>query len=331
MIKLQRIILTRGPIGFLLQKSKHWYLPGFEGLPLYDVMRFFYRQVKMHGLQERASAVSYNFIMALPPFMLFIFTLIPHLPFISKKNLKLQLHAVIKDIIPATQYNKEVIRFIDTLINNSQFGLLSLGLILALWFSSNAMMGLMRSFNKKNIGFGRRPGIHKRWIAIKLIMIIFGLLLAYLVLLISQGALLLWVIKDPFWIQVISYTRWTFIILLVYFIIGFIYQYAPAVHTRWKFNNPGTILATTLSIIASFVFSAYVDNFSRFNALYGSIGTVIMVMALIFVNSLALLIGFELNVSISSLKHIASERQVREAEIARLQQEASPKGNRLKD
>jgi membrane protein len=192
------------------------------------------------------------------------------------------------------------------------------------------MMGLMRSFNKKNIGFGWRPGIHKRWIAIKLIIIIFALLLAYLILLISQGALLLWLIKDPVWIQVISYTRWIFIILLVYFIIGFIYQYAPAVNTRWKFNNPGTILATCLSILASFIFSTYVDNFSRYNALYGSIGTLIMVMALIFVNSLALLIGFELNVSITALKHIANDRKNREAEEALQQRALQEKGNRLK-
>lgn len=330
MIKLHRIILTRGPLGFLLRKSKHMYLPGFEGLPLYDVLRFFYKQVKMHGLQERASAISYNFIMALPPFLLFIFTLIPQLPFLSRKSIKLQLHALIKDIIPAHQYNKEVIRFLDNLMDNSQFGLLSLGLLLALWFASNAMMGLMRSFNKKNIGFQKRPGLHQRWIAIKLIVIIFGLLIAYLLLLISQGALLIWLVKDPFWIQVISYTRWILIIMLVYLIIGYIYQFAPSVHTKWKFNNPGTILATFLSILASLVFSTYVDNFGRFNALYGSIGTIMMVMVLIFVNSIALLIGFELNVSIRSLKHIASDRMEREARLAEEAKARMPKGNRLK-
>jgi membrane protein len=88
MIKLQRIILTTRPVAYILQKSKHWYFPGFEGVPLYDVIKFFFKQVKTVGLTERASAVAYNFIMAIPPSFLFLFTLIPHLPFISKKSMK---------------------------------------------------------------------------------------------------------------------------------------------------------------------------------------------------------------------------------------------------
>ena len=99
---------------------------------------------------------------------------------------------------------------------------------------------------------------------------------------------------------------------LVYLTIGFIFRYAPAVQKRWKFSSPGTILATTLSLIASLAFSLFVNNFARYNALYGSIGTIMMVMALIFINSLALLIGFELNVSIHSLKAIEDEELTKE-------------------
>ena len=67
MTKLERLIITKTPVAFILRKSKHWYLPGFEGVPLYDVVRFFYKQVKTVGLTERASAIAYNFIMAIPP------------------------------------------------------------------------------------------------------------------------------------------------------------------------------------------------------------------------------------------------------------------------
>lgn len=317
MIKLQRIIITRGPVGFLLRKSKRWHLPGFGGVPMFDVIRFFYHQVKRHGLQERSSAVAFNFIMAIPPSLIFVFTLIPHLPFLSRKTIKLQLHTIIKDIIPADQYNRELMKFVDNFIDQTQYGLLSLGLFLSLFFSSNAMIGLMRSFNKKsNIGFQKRAGLHQRWIAIKLIAIIFGLLMACIFLLFSQGALLDWLIKNTFWKQIIANTRWIFIILLVYYIVGFIYRFAPAVHTRWKFNTAGTILATFLSLLSSIGFSVYVDNFGRFNALYGSIGTTMMVMIIIYVNSLSLLIGFELNVSIESLKAIARYREKSEAREA---------------
>lgn len=314
MTKFQRILITKTPLGFLLQKSKNWYLPGFEGLPLYDVIVFFVNQVRATGLTERASAISYNFIMALPPSLLFLFTLIPNLPFISIKNIKLQLHTLIYDIIPSPLYNKEVIRFVDSFLKDTKIGLLSFGLILSLFFASNAMMGLMRSFNKNYMGFAKRKRLHMRGIAIRLTVLLFGLLLAYLLLLIMQGAILKMVVPNAFWREVIYYTRWIMIVLLVFFAIAFIFRYAPALQKRWKFNSPGVVLATMLSILSSLGFSSFVNNFGKYNALYGSIGTIMMVMALIFINSLALLIGFELNVSINSLKGIAAQR--RDAENA---------------
>ena len=312
MIRLQRLLITKGPIAFILNKSKRWYFPGFEGVPLYDVIRFFYRQLKTHGLFERASAISYNFIMATPPSFLFIFTLIPNLPFISKKSIQQQLHSLIFDIIPSKVYNKEIIKFVDSFIYGSKIGLLSFGLLLSLFFASSAMMGLMRSFNKKYLGFERRKGLHQRWVAIKLTILLFGLLLLYLVLLISQGAILKMLVHDSSWRKIIAYTRWGLIVLLVYFAIAFIFKYAPSVQKRWKLTSPGAILATFLSILASIGFSAFVTNFGRYNVLYGSIGTIMMMMALIYVNSLALLIGFELNVSIKSLRAISIQRDMEE-------------------
>jgi membrane protein len=301
-------LITKGPVGFVLSKSKHWYLPGFEGVPLYDVIRFFYRQIKTHGLFERASAISYNMIMAIPPSLLFIFTLIPNLPFLSRKNIQAQLHTLIYDIIPSPVYNKEVISFVDSFIFDARIGLLSFSLLFSLFFASSAMMGLMRSFNKKYLGFQQRKGIQQRWMAIKLTILLFSLLLVYLILLISQGALLKLVVKDSGWREVISYSRWVFIVMLIFYAIAFIFKYAPSVQKRWKLSSPGTILATFLSILATVGFSAFVNNFGRYNLLYGSIGTIMMLMALIYINALALLIGFELNVSIKSLKAISVQR-----------------------
>jgi len=312
--KLERILVTKTPLAFILRKSKHWYLPGFEGVPLYDVARFFYGQVKTVGLTERASAIAYNFIMAIPPSFLFLFTLIPHLPFIKKKEILNQIRLILKDIIPDATLTNNIVGFInDTFFKNPVFGLLSFGLLLALFFASNAMMGFMRSFNKNYIGFTKRKGLHDRLVAIRLTSLIFGLVLGCLILLITQGAVLNWIgVKSAFWKGFIFYTRWIFIIALIFYSIAFIYKYAPAVHKKWKLVSPGTILATFLCIMASLGFSTFVSNFGRYNALYGSIGTIIVLMALVFINSLVLLIGFELNVSIKSLKAIAEKRDAHE-------------------
>lgn len=308
MTKLERILLNLPPVKFVTERTKHIILPGFDKVPLYDVIVFFLKQVKTVGLTERASAVAYNFIMAIPPTCLFIFTLIPHLPFIPKDTIAIQLHHLITDMIPATEYNKGIIEFVDGFLNQTRVGLISFGFVLLIFFASNGMMGLMRSFNKNYIGFEKRSGLESRWAAIQLTFIILGLLIACLVLLAMQGVVLKWLGVGPKWAALISSFRWLFIIGLVFYAIAFIYKYAPATKRRWNLISPGSILATFLSLLATLGFSFFVSNFGKYNALYGSIGTIIVAMILIYINALVLLIGYELNVSIHSIKALADER-----------------------
>ncbi|QEC45003.1 YihY/virulence factor BrkB family protein [Pseudobacter ginsenosidimutans] len=308
MTKLERILLNLPPVKFLTEKSKHIILPGFDKVPLYDVILFFLSQVKKVGLTERAAAVAYNFIMAIPPTCLFIFTLIPQLPFIPKETIELQLHHLINDIIPAKEYNQGIIDFVDGFLNQPRVGLISFGFFLLIFFASNGMMGLMRSFNKNYIGFEKRSDLESRWMAIKLTFIILGLLVACLILLAMQGVVLRWLGVGAKWAAILSLFRWVLIVGLVFYAIAFIYKYAPAMQKRWKLLSPGSILATFLSLLATLGFSFFVSNFGKYNALYGSIGTIIVAMTLIYINALVLLIGYELNVSIHSLKALADER-----------------------
>lgn len=309
MLKIERILLNSLPMRFVQAKSKRIVLPGFQGVPLYDVGRFFIDQLKKTSLTERAAAVSYNFIMAIPPVCLFLFSLIPHLPFVKKNAVKLQLANLIRDIVPAKEHNKNLIDFVESFFKDPKIGLLSFGFVLLIFFGSNGMMGIMRSFNKGYVGFQKRNGLQTRWMAIKLTFLIMGLLSACLILLIAQGALLSWLIKNDGLRNTIMFLRWIFIVALIFYSISFIYRHAPAIQKKWKLVSPGSILATTLSIMVTIGFSIFVNNFGRYNALYGSIGTIIVLMSLIFINSLVLLIGYELNVSIHSIKIMADERE----------------------
>ncbi len=310
MTKLERIIYKTFVFRFLEGWSKKIILPGFNGVPLYDVINFFIRQVKKTSFTERAAAVSYNFIMAIPPICLFLFTLIPHLPFIKKRALEKQLSTIITDIIPAKEHNTNIISFVNGFLEHPRIGLLSFGFILLLFFGSNGMMGLMRSFNKNYIGAQKRTGLKKRWIAIRLTVLIMSLLLACILLLIMQGAVLKWFgITNVVVLKIIYMVRWVCIVALIFYSIAFIYQYAPDIKKKWKLASPGSILATFLSILGTVGFSLFVNNFGKYDAFYGSIGTVIVLMSLIYINSLILLVGYELNVSIHSLQILAEQRQ----------------------
>ncbi|MEI9945098.1 MAG: YihY/virulence factor BrkB family protein [Chitinophagaceae bacterium] len=305
--RIQRLFITSFPVKFLIRKSKKIFLPGFQGIPLFDVIRFFFLQARKTGFTERSSAVAFNFIMAIPPSVIFLFTLIPYLP-ISKEFIN-ELFSLIKDVVPGEKNNEGVIKFLSDILNNQRTGLLSLGFILAMVFSSNAVMGIMRSFNKNYIGFKKLGSFRQRWVALRLTFILFINFFACILALIMQGAVLRWLgVRNAFLISLIHNFRWLFIVLLLFISISFIYYYAPAVHKKWKWINPGSILATFLTIVFTVGFSYYVSNFSNYNELYGSISTILILMLLIYFNSLVLLIGFELNVSITSLKHEVDER-----------------------
>ena len=316
-MNVERYILNTTPVRFLIDKSKKIVLPGFEGVPLYDVAVFFKDQVKRVGLTERASAVSYNFIMAIPPTCLFLFTLIPQLPFVRTRAIIRQIHGIIRDMIPAEEYNRQILDFIDSfLLGNPRVGLLSVGFILTIFFASNGMMGIMRSFNKNYIGFEKRTGLQTRWMAIKLTSIIMGLVMACLAILITQSQVLRMLgVENTNLRTFIRTIRWIFIVALIFSAMAFIYKYAPAIQKRWKLISPGSILATFLSILTTLGFSMFINNFGKYNALYGSIGTIIVLMTIIYINSLVLLIGYELNVSIHSLKAMAVEREKHETGV----------------
>jgi len=295
------------PVNWVARQSKKIHLPGFHGIPLYDVVKFFFQQVRKVGLTERTAAISFNFVMAIPPLIIFICTLIPYLP-ISKEFIQ-QLHGLIRDVVPGEKNNSTIITFIDDFIKKPKNGLLSLGFFLALFYSSNAMMGIMRAFDKNYVGFKKRNLVNRRVIALQLTSILLVLMLASLLLLIMQSSVLKWFgLKNLLVRQIIGYVRWVVIVLLFLGSVSFIYRHAPHVHKRWRLINPGSILATTLMLLFTFLFSYWVNHFSNYNKLYGSIGTILILMLLIYFNSLVLLIGFELNVSINSIKHHADER-----------------------
>jgi membrane protein len=306
--QIRRVFITSLPVSFLIRKSKTVILPGFHGIPLFDVVSFFFTQIKKTSLNERAASVAFNLLMAIPPACIFLFTLIPFLPV---KGLMEELYELIRDMVPGETDNSGIIGFLKDFTTRQRNDLLSFGFILSLFFSSNAMMGIMRSFNKMDyIGFSKRNPFHDRWVAIKLTLIMYLLIILSVLALVSRGVVLTWLgIENPAVRTIIFNVRWVVIILLFFYTISFIYRHAPAVQKKWRLINPGSILATFLMIAFTMLFSYWVVNFGNYNKLYGSISTILILMLLIFFNSLVLLIGFELNVSISSLKKIAEQRK----------------------
>ena len=304
-------LVSSEPAKFIVDRSKKTSLPGFGGISLFDVIKFFFQQIRTVGMTERASAISFNLVMAIPPALIFLFTLLPFLPI--SKEFQQGLFELIRDVIPGEKNHANLIHFLQDFINKPRTGLLSISFLLSMFFSSNAIMGIQRSFDKGYIGFKKRKGLQKRGVALKITFFIFILVFASVLLLVARGKVLeFFGIENKTAIAIITNARWIVIVLLFFTCISFIYRHAPAVDKKWPMINPGSITATILMLLTTLGFSWWVSRFGHYNEVYGSIGTVIIMMALVFINSLVLLIGFELNVSINSLRKIADERKIAE-------------------
>jgi membrane protein len=312
MIKLKEKILNSKPAVFLRNKSKKIILPGFDGVPLYDVIKFFVHQMNKVGLNDRAAAVSFNFLMAIPAATIFLCTLIPYLPI--SREITIELLDLTKSITPNENTYGLVANFLNDFLNTPRSGLLSFGFIIAIFYASNAMMAIMRTFNRSLHLHKKRTAFGERWTAIRLTTILLLLFISTIVLIILQGNFFRFImdqldITNHFLRQIIYHIKSIIIIVLVLYSIGIIYKYAPAIHKRWRLASPGAILATILVVFFTFLFSYWVNNFAAYNKIYGSIGTILILMFLIYINSLILLIGYELNVCIHSLKAISQEQR----------------------
>lgn len=189
-------------------------------------------------------------------------------------------------------------------MQTKQRELLSFGFLTTVFVSSNGVMGLLRSFDRKSPAHIERTGLERRWKAIKITLILMLVIIISISLLILQSNFLnnYIGIGNPVIIKIIS---WVSLVAIIYLTICIIYKYGPSLNSRFHFFSPGAALATFLFLLVSYGFFFIANNFLHYNKVYGSIGTLLMLMAWMFMTGLVILIGFEVNLSIIMLTNSA--------------------------
>jgi membrane protein len=290
----------------LVELSKIKGFPGHRNISVYEVLAFLFKEMERDSILIRASSISFNFFMSLFPSILVIFTLIPYIPI---STFQYTLLVSLSDILPESVYLL-VNDTVNDILTRHQGGLLSLSLLLAVYYSSRGVISLMDSFDKALPTFRRRNFINRQLVAFKITSLLFLLMVASVTLFIGGEAIIKWIMKvihgadstTYFWFTAI---RWLSILFIFYFSVSLIYFFGPATNVRWQYFSAGSTLATVLMILTSILFSWVIDQFGQYNKLYGSIGTLIVLLLWIYYNSLSLLIGFELNASIEMSSHTA--------------------------
>ena len=288
---------------------------------LYGILFVFFKKIKEDDILERANAVAFSFTIALFPAVIFLFALVP---MVHELIPAVDSHGIFDFIsawMPSNMFSV-VESTITDILSKSRGGLLTFGALLALFLASNGMISLMNAFNSIYKTKENRSFLRQRAIATGLIFMLSGVLVLSIVLLVV-GQILLGLIADlvidisDFGINVNQVLILRFFILFIVFLIAIssIYYFAPAVHFRWQFFSIGSMFATLLSLLISYVFSYYVANFGTYNKLYGSIGVMLAMMIWLFLFSVVLLIGYEINASIHTVQHLHKINALKAAKV----------------
>lgn len=297
-------LLRLAPYRLFIKWTKACVLPGFSPLPLYTVATFFFKEIGKETLVNKASSLAYNFMLAIFPAIIFLFTLIPYIP----KSIGFQ--KTLMDLLALVLPNNAYLAFettINEIVNIQNGSLLSVGFLLSIFFSTNGVHKLMVAFNKSSLIVETRTWLKQRLVAMVLTFII-AVSVIVCIAAMAIGEILLTYLqnelnyKGGITLFAIQLTKWALLGILYFITVSILYRYGPAHAKKWKFFSAGSWLATILAFVTIWGFSFYINNFGSYNKLYGSIGTLIVVMIWLYLNSLILLIGFELNASVDLSK-----------------------------
>ena len=286
----------------LKEITKKITIPGYGNLSLYEVSMFFYKGLVEGAITTRASSLTFNFFLAFFPSILVLFTLIPFVPIEGFQD---ELFTLMSEILPPSTFDATKV-ILDDIVNHEQAGLLSFTFILALYFSTNGVNAMITGFNATYHLKDKRNWWQLRLLSINLTVILALLLVLTIVFQLFSVGFIDSLVNEGYMKQfsadVILHIKELILVLVLFMGYSILFYFGPADKKGWKFLSIGSITSTTLSVISSHAFSYYVTNFAQYNKLYGSIGTLLVILLWMYFNSIILLLGFELNASIISAK-----------------------------
>ena len=281
-----------------LQRIK---LPWLQGLSLYDLLELYGLGIAEGALSYRAGAIAFSFFMALFPFALFILNLIPYIPI---EGFQQDFLNFVSESVPPNTYDA-VAAIINDILNNSHSGLLSSGFIMAIFLMANGLNAILGGFETSHHIIIKRGFFSQYFVALGISLILSFLLLVTVAMIVVfevfiQKTIIQDVLSDR--IPLIILGRYAFVILMILITTSILFRFGVKHDKNRSFISIGSVFTTILIILSSYIFGIWVIKFSKYNQLYGSIGTLLIMMFYIWINCMILLLGFELDAAINKLK-----------------------------
>ena len=295
--RLQKIPVIRNLL-YLLKSIK---LPWLEGLALYDLLELFILGIIEGALSYHASAIAFSFFMALFPFALFMLNLIPYIPIAGFQEDFLQF---VEESVPPSTYDA-IANIINDILNNSHSGLLSSGFVLSIFLMANGLSGILGGFESSRHVLIKRGFLRQYLVALGMSLLLsFLLIVTIATIVVFEVFIQKTSIQDVLnnQIELIVLGRYVFVILMILAAVSILFKFGTKREKGRVFISIGSVFTTILIILDSYFFGIWVIKFSKYNELYGSIGTLLILMFYIWINCIILLLGFELNATINKLK-----------------------------
>lgn len=277
------------------------------GLPLKELMRRLWRESQEDELFGRAAQLSYYVLLALFPALIVLTAL---MGLLSVQNYMPELMSYLRNVLPGDALSM-VERFLQQVAEGSGANILSLGGLGALWASSSGVTAIMEALNVVyDVKDDPRPFWRIRLTAVLLTMGLAGFVIFSVALVLYGEHIAAWVADavglGPYFTWAWLVLQWPVIIGLMLTVVAAVYYFCPAIEQDWRWVSPGSVFAVTMWLLVSLGFKAYVENFGNYNAVYGSIAGVVVLMLWLYWSGMVLLIGGEIN---AEIEHAAAERQ----------------------
>ncbi|PQJ73409.1 YihY/virulence factor BrkB family protein [Polaribacter butkevichii] len=289
-------------VNLLVKFGKKIKVPGLQGMSLYDVIEMYIIGIVKGALTTRAGGIAFSFFMAVFPFMLFILTLIPYIPI---EGFQEGLFSFIKEILPPQTF-EAVNTVIGDIINNQYGGLLSFGFLLSIFLMTNGVNAIFGGFEYSYHVTDVRNVFRSYFISLGVSLLMsFFLIVTITSLILYQVALSK--IDETGWLNTSDLNLFllgknALFLIMLFTIVSLLFRYGTKQGKETKFFSAGAILTTVVSLFTFYLFGIYVVKFAQYNQLYGSIGTLLILMLFVWLNAIILLLGFELNASLYSLR-----------------------------
>lgn len=303
MSKLKKILARIPIVSWLVAVSSKMKLPGLEGMTAYDLWEAYSKGIVEGAFTLRASAISYSFFMAIFPFILFMLNLIP---FVPVENFQVEFLEFVNGLLPAQAAGSFDNIFREIALQENT-GLLTIAFITSLFFMSNGINAIFDGFERSYHASFNRNMIRQYIISVGVSLLLSLFLLIFIVLF---GVVEFWIASlraQDFMTQSSTETglillRYVTVIILLYIFVSTLYYTGTREGRQTRFFSAGSLVTTVLILLSSYLYGIYIDNFASYNQIYGSIGALLILMIYIWLSANILLLGFELNASLRSLK-----------------------------